>query len=266
MEQRLNEDVRIGSGPTRTVPEELDGLSISPHHTALVFDFDGTLVDTPPTHGGMKLGYRDKTLLDALVRRHHGAVAIVSGRDLRDVERCLDGFTGTISGGHGAETRHDGKTFESIDCDFDRLEQIKDAIMEFAIIDPRAIAEDKTHGMVLQFRQHPYLENKVREYLHQVIADDEDFEILPAELSFEIKPRGLSKATAIERILNFREFEGLNVLYAGDDEAGFALVNEVGGITIKVGGGPTQAQYRTDTPSTLKKWLRIQSGSFDRYS
>lgn len=267
MEQRLNEHVGSGHRIGAAEPEDLNGLSISEDHTALLFDFDGTLVDIAPTPDAIKVGHRDKALLEGLVKRHHGAVSIISGRNLREIEHYLDGFEGTISGGHGAELRHDGKMLAGIDCDHERLEQIKAALMEFVIIDPRVLAEDKSHGMVLHFRQHPYLEDEVRSFLDRTVGDDPEFEILPAKMAFEIKPKGISKATAIERILSFREFDGLNVLYAGDDvtdEAGFALINDLGGITIKVGDGPTQAQYRTGSPSSFKKWLWAQSGSFER--
>ena len=80
-------------------------------------------------------------------------------------------------------------------------------------------------------------------------------------MAIEVKPKAVSKASAIERIMQFEAFSGREILYAGDDftdEAAFAWVNEHGGVSIKVGDGPTVARYRTASPASLKAWLLNQ--------
>src|SRR5690606_28612257 len=186
--------------------KDLDQLNIAAEETALFLDFDGTLVDIAPTPDSVKVADRDRMLLDDLTRRHNGAVSIISGRNLRDIDHHLQGFAGTISGGHGGELRHASESFPGVNCDFERLEHIKHAVMEFAIIDPRVIAEDKSFGIAVHFRQHPELEAKVRDFLTTLVDGDADFELQPAKKAYEIKPKGISKATAIEKILKFREF------------------------------------------------------------
>lgn len=263
MEQRLDYYSLIGFAPD-AVPDNLERVSISADETALFLDFDGTFVDIVETPSAIRVAERDRVLLDELSRRHQGAVSIVSGRNLKEIDHYLAGFTGTVSGGHGTELRHAGREFAEINCDFERLEHIKNAVMEFAIIDPRVFAEDKSFGVVLHFRQHPELEGRVHDFLKCLVDGDDKFELQTAKMAIEIKPKGVSKASAIEQIMSFDEFRGRNILYAGDDvtdEVAFSWVNEQGGITVKIGDGPTVAHYRTGSPATLKKWLRSQPGS-----
>ncbi|MDP2121180.1 MAG: trehalose-phosphatase [Hoeflea sp.] len=263
MEQRLDYYTLVGFAPESTGPDDLESLSIKADETALFLDFDGTFVDIAETPDSVRVGRRDKLLLDELSRRHQGAVAIVSGRNLSDIDHYLAGFSGTVSGGHGAELRHAGQDFLGASCDLERLEHIKNAVMEFAIIDPRVLAEDKSFGIVLHFRQHPELEGKVHDFLRSLVDGDAEFEIQPAKMAFEVKPKGFSKASAIERIMSFVQFGGRSMLYAGDDvtdEGAFAHVNARGGVTVKIGDGPTVARYRTQSPASFKDWLRAQPG------
>lgn len=255
----------VGFQPETNLPEDLERLTIDDDETALFLDFDGTLVDIAPTPDAIEVDDELKFLLDDLLQRHGGAVAIVSGRNLQVIDHYLDGFAGTVSGGHGAELRHGAEHQGGIECDFERLDHIKTAVREFAIIDPRIMAEDKSFGIVLHFRQHPDLECKVREFFHSLVGDDEQFEIQAAKMALEIKPRGVSKADAIERIAEFTDFSGRKILFAGDDttdETAFCWVNKKGGITVKIGEGPTCARYRTHSPATFRSWLgkRAQAG------
>ena len=129
------------------------------------------------------------------------------------------------------------------------------------MLDPRVIAEDKSFGIVLHFRQHPELECKVREFLTILVGEDDAFELQSAKMAVEIKPKGISKADAIGRIMAFEEFAGRNIVFAGDDvtdESAFSWVNQQGGVTVRIGEGPTCARYRTHSPSTFKAWLLEQ--------
>jgi len=255
----------VGFAPEISPPDDLERLSISETETALFLDFDGTLVDIAPTPDAISVDDSLKSLLTELNRRHDGAVSIVSGRNLREIEHYLGDSAPTISGGHGAELRHGGEHVEGVKCDADRLDHIKKAVKEFAILDPRVIVEDKSFGIVLHFRQYPELECKVREFLTILVGEDDAFELQPAKMAVEIKPKGISKAGAIGRIMAFKEFAGRNILFAGDDvtdESAFSRVNQQGGVTVRIGEGPTCAHYRTQSPSTFKAWLlgQVEAG------
>ena len=251
----------VGFAPETHVPEELERLSIDPDETALFLDFDGTLVDIAETPDSIIISDSDRALLNQLNGRHNDAVSIVSGRNLSDLELYLGDFKGTVSGGHGAELRHLAEKLPCIECDLERLDHIRNAAREFALIHPPVFAEEKSYGIVLHFRQNPDLEAKVREFLSSLVHGDDDFELQFAKMAIEIKPKGVSKAQVIERIMSFEEFNGRKVLFAGDDEtdeAAFDWVNKHDGISIKIGEGPTRACYRTHCPAAFKEWLRAQ--------
>jgi len=264
MEQSLNYYTLIGFASETAVPDNLETISISADEAALFLNFDGTFVDISDTPSAIKITEDDNLLLEKLSKRHQGAVSIVSGRNLKEILHYIAGFTGTVSGGHGAELFHAGRELPGIECDFERLDHIRKAVREFEIIDPRVLAEYKSYGIVLHFRQHPELEGKVHDFLDCLVQGDDTFELQTAKMAVEIKPKGISKASAIEQIMAFDEFSGRNILYAGDDvadEVAFSWVNEQGGITIKIGDGPTVAHYRTASPATFKAWLHMQPDS-----
>ncbi len=54
-------------------------------------------------------------------------------------------------------------------------------------------------------------------------------------------------------------FRGQVPVFLGDDltdEAGFAVVNALGGHSIKVGEGPTQARERLASVTAVGEWLQ----------
>lgn len=54
-------------------------------------------------------------------------------------------------------------------------------------------------------------------------------------------------------------FHGQVPVFLGDDltdEAGFAVVNALGGLSIKVGEGPTQARERLASVTAVDEWLQ----------
>lgn len=252
----------VGFAPETNSPDELERLSFDADRTAVFLDFDGTLIDIAPSPDAIVVDGEVKTLLGNLVHQCDSAVAIVSGRNLQEIDSYLGDFAGAVSGGHGAELRDVSGHVDGMDCDLARLEHIKNAVKEFAVLHPRVIAEDKVYGAVLHFRQHPELECKVREFLTSLISEDHQFEIQAAKMAVEVKPKGTSKAGAIERIMTFENFAGRGIFFAGDDvtdESAFSWVNDQGGTTVKIGDGPTCAHYRTQTPSTFKHWLSSQT-------
>ncbi|MDF1609393.1 trehalose-phosphatase [Hoeflea sp. YIM 152468] len=269
MEQRLDYYSLVGFSSDTQSPDNLERLSISAKEIALFIDFDGTFVDIAPTPDAITVSQQDVELLELLGERHSGAISIVSGRNLADIDHHLGGFSGTASGGHGAELRRGGKRSPMITCDTEQLDHIRNAVREFSAIDPRIVVEEKKFGIVMHYRQFPELETKIRDFATSLLSDDCRFETLSAKMAIEIKSKDVSKAKAIERIMNFDEFRGRTALFAGDDETdegAFSWVNDHGGITIKIGEGLTLAKYRVDSPAAFKNWLRAQLSFADQGS
>ena len=77
---------------------------------------------------------------------------------------------------------------------------------------------------------------------------------------FEIKPTGVDKGAAIAAYLSERPFAGRTAVFVGDDasdEDGFAIVNRMGGHTVRVGDGTgTAARERVPAVADVLGWLR----------
>src|SRR3954454_10834777 len=78
-----------------------------PHldHCALLLDIDGTLLDLAPTPREVWVPPGLADTLTRLIRRSSGALALVSGRSLNDIDLIFAPAVFPAVGGHGAEMR-----------------------------------------------------------------------------------------------------------------------------------------------------------------
>ena len=71
----------------------------------LLPDFDGTLVDIAPRPDAVIVAPDLANLLSAVIDATGGAVAVVSGRPIREIEKLLGGLPIRVAGQHGMELR-----------------------------------------------------------------------------------------------------------------------------------------------------------------
>ena len=193
--------------------------SLSLTDTAFFFDFDGTLVELAPTPDSIHVPPSLLTLLDELRHRSHGAVAVVSGRGIDNLDAFLKMPGLPIAGLHGAERRDANGDTQRIGFNDERLLRIEREL---------AAVVDRHPGMLL------------------------------GKMVFEIKPKGVDKGRALAAFLDEPPFAGRVPLFAGDDltdEKGFAVVNARGGLSIKVGAGETSARMRLDSVDALHEQI-----------
>src|SRR6201985_1197264 len=81
--------------------------SLVPHlsETAILLDIDGTLLDLMPTPREVWVPPGLAMTLNGLVAATSGALALVSGRSLNDIDLIFAPDRFTAVGGHGAEMR-----------------------------------------------------------------------------------------------------------------------------------------------------------------
>lgn len=225
--------------------------------TALFLDFDGTLVDLAAQPEAVQVTPDVISTLQRLAGGLGGALAIVSGRRLADLDSLLAPLRLPVAAEHGAQRRlASGETMQLATPD------LREAIRRLDALARRHRGlriEVKSAAVALHYRHAPELETMCLQAVTEAVGTTADVELLRGKCVFEIKPAGLSKGSAIAAFMARPPFAGRSPLFAGDDitdEAGFTVTQQLGGRGIKVGAGATQAVCRCASPAALRQWLK----------
>ncbi len=223
---------------------------------ALFLDFDGTLTDIAAKPDSVQVPVGLPPTLLALHRLLGGAVAIVTGRKQADVDEFLAPLALPMASEHGAQYRFSDGSRPAVDAP--DLSGVLAAAQTLKAQHPGLLIETKRASVALHFRQAQHLETLCRETLEHAMRGVMGVELLHGKCVYEVKPAGIHKGQAIAAFMQTSPFAGRTPVFVGDDvtdEAGFASVIALGGLAIKVGEGPSQAQYRCMTPAALRGWL-----------
>ena len=226
-------------------------------NSAFFFDFDGTLVEIATRPDLVQVEPRVRDLLRALDDRFGGAVAVVTGRPLDVVDGFLAPLALPTAAEHGSVRRDAAGRMHAGEKGAEAVEAAHRMLKPLAEANPGLILERKSSSVALHYRQRPDLAEACAAAVEEVIAKNPGLVILPGKMVFELKPKGVDKGIAVRAFLEEAPFKGRVPIFAGDDvtdEHAFAVVNDLGGITIKVDDGDTQAKYRTDR-NGLFDWL-----------
>lgn len=226
---------------------------------AYFLDVDGTLIDIAATPDAVLV---DKQLLDLIAQLHRacgGALALVSGRAISDLEGLLGMSRLPMAGLHGLERRDVTGRLWIHAAPPDAKCVIKAALMPLQERHPGLFLEDKGLTLALHYRQAPTLAAYVHRLMRQLLATAGDgLELQCGKMVVEIKPTGIDKGSAVREYLNEPPFCQRRPVFIGDDlndEHGFAEVNRLNGISIKVGLGKSCARYRLTDVDAVRHWL-----------
>lgn len=223
---------------------------------ALFLDFDGTLTELAAKPHTVHVPAGLAPTLSALHRLLGGALAIVTGRREIDIDGFLSPLTLPLASEHGAQYRFADGSRPAVDVP--ELGPVLQAAKQLAVQYPALLVEIKRASVALHFRQAPHLAPVCRDALERAMSGLAGLELLSGKCVYEVKPAGIHKGQAIAAFMRQAPFAGRTPVFVGDDvtdEAGFATVMALGGLAIKVGEGPSQAQYRCMTPAALRGWL-----------
>lgn len=208
---------------------------IEPDATAFFFDVDGTLLGFQDDPSAVVADARLLSILDGLVQKAGGAVALVSGRAVRDLDRIMAPLVLPAAGVHGADLRYADGRRERVAAG--ALDQVRDEIIRFAA-DHRGLGvEDKGVALAVHYRLAPQWGEALSVFLAKVVTR-KDLVIQHGKMVIEVKPAATDKGTAIDAFMRTEPFAGRRPMFIGDDltdEHGFRIVNSLGGISIKVG-------------------------------
>lgn len=228
---------------------------------ALFLDFDGTLVDIVARPDLTQVSPQLVEMLDNIYGCLDGALAIVTGRTLADLDRLLTPLTLPAAGVHGIEHR-DGTGHTVSRCQTDIPDDVRDRIAALAVSDTRLIFEDKGLSLGLHYRQAPELEPMIRATFDDISAMlGPKFFVQNGKMVVEIRPAGINKGSAIEKFMTEAPFLGRPIIFIGDDrtdEDAFAVVNGRHGYSVKVGepDAESAAQFTLNDVAAVHAWLK----------
>lgn len=232
---------------------------------ALYLDFDGTLTDIAPRPDAVVIARDLPGLLGSLRERLGGAVAIITGRRLDDIDTWLSPLRLAGAGLHGAELRR-APDADSSEHRVPAVAAIAKALMQRFGDDRRLLIENKGASVALHFRAAPECAQDCAAAMTE-LASAHGLAVLPGKMVVEARPPGIDKGKALRSLAAHAPFSRRRPVFVGDDltdEAGFAAVQSAGGVGVKVGDGASGARYRCSDVAAVHAWLRASAEELQR--
>jgi trehalose 6-phosphate phosphatase len=227
---------------------------------AYFFDLDGTLIDFAATPAAVRVGAHVRALLEQLHRATGGAVALMSGRAITEIDRLFPHATLPAAGQHGLERRAASGRLTRHAVPTRRFERVRLRMATALAGKPGLLLENKGLSLALHYRRAPRLGG----YAHRLARSllpvvGRRFCIQRGKYVVEMRPAGKNKGVGVLAFMKEDPFRGRIPVFVGDDatdEYGFATVNKLDGHSIKVGPGRTAARWRLRNVKAVEQWLR----------
>src|SRR5579871_2488987 len=227
---------------------------------AMLLDIDGTLLDLARTPREVWVPPGLAATLHALHDRTKGALALVSGRSLNDIDLIFAPAQFPAVGGHGAEMRLaiDSEAVATHAPPMDK--ELKRRLAVIARLSPGILLEDKGYSLALHYRLAPHAEKAIYEAVSLIRADlpNAPIEVLPGKSVVEIKHSGFTKARGVLELMKHEPFKGRRPLFIGDDvtdETVFAILPDFNGVGFSVGHRVRGGAGHFDAPRDVREFL-----------
>jgi trehalose 6-phosphate phosphatase len=242
-------------------------LAGDPHRFALYLDVDGTLLDIAITPDQVLVPEGLVELLVRLSKGLDGALAVITGRQLAEIDTLLAPAKFVGAGVHGAELRVEaGGPVARVASALPQ--SLVDDLMRRVHTLPGIMAEMKGPGLAVHYRLAPHLKSVVHTELRALLTPyGNSLVICPGRKLFEILPAGHSKGTALHTFAELPEFSGRKPIAIGDDMGdvpAIAMAQRLGGVGLRVGGehfGRRDVEF--PGPSSVIAWLQVLADRLD---
>jgi trehalose 6-phosphate phosphatase len=245
---------------------EAGELALRLGECAILLDIDGTLLDLAPTPREVWVPPGLGETLSRLREKTSGALALVSGRSLNDIDLIFAPEQFPAVGGHGAEMRIsiDNEAVARLAPPMDK--ELKRRLAAIARLSPGILIEDKGYSLALHYRLAPHAEKAIYEAVSLIRSElpQAPVEVLPGKCVCEIKQSGFDKATGVRELMAHEPFRGRRPIFIGDDvtdESVFAIMPDLGGLAFSVGRRARGVTSHFDEPRDVRAWLaRLTDG------
>lgn len=224
----------------------------------LFLDVDGTLLDLAATPGAVVVDAGLLALLEGLRRAAGGALALVSGRTIVDLDRLFTPLKLAAAGIHGCERRNTHGVCVVADVVREQLDPLRRGLTQIADRHAGLLLEDKGAALALHFLKAPQLERELRAQVAMLAAPlVPEFALLDGHAVIEIKPAVYTKDSAVTAFMAEAPFTGRMPIFIGDDitdYGGFEAVRRAGGMAVAV-GSRVKSEWWLPGPPAVRRWL-----------
>jgi trehalose 6-phosphate phosphatase len=245
-----------------TIAESLERPPILDTQSALFLDVDGTLLEIAAQPELVRVPHSLPALIACRARKRDGALALISGRPLAQLDQLFHPWHGAAAGLHGIERRRaDGSPDQILDpAGKAALDRIRPKLAAVAGDASGLVLEDKGGTIALHYRAVPEREAEIRAYAETLLTETKPaLRLIAGKMVVEFQPSSVNKGLAIAAFLAEPPFFGRRPVFVGDDttdEDGFAEVRRRGGIAVRVGSpSSTAANYCLPTVGAVLDWL-----------
>ena len=232
---------------------DLERLRLGPAD-ALFLDFDGTLAEIGPDPDAIWLPDPTPDALAALAAGLGGALAILSGRDLRDLARRTPAGVWLL-GGHGLEVLPPGARPPPAPAD--PPDALLGSLAE-VMGRPGVRLEIKGPIVALHYRAAPDEGPACLAAAEAAARAAPGYVVQAGKMVVEIKPEGAHKGSALRRLMAAPPFSRRRPVMLGDDvtdEDAMQAAVALGGMAVKIGPGDSIAGLRAPNPEAVRAWI-----------
>lgn len=239
--------------------------SFDPKSLALLLDLDGTLIDIGPSPFEVNVSDDLRSSLTRLFELTGGALALVSGRPISDLDRLFAPLKLPAIGGHGAEMRMQGG--EIVRWAITLSPELRTRLAQAAALDPGIVVEDKGYSLALHYRQAPQQQDSLLRYIAATCAAfrGEATEVMSGKAMFEIKRPGINKGEGVRKLMTKPPFAGRMPVFIGDDvtdESVFEVLPDLGGKGFSVSRHFAGLTGIFESPAQVRRALhRLAAGA-----
>jgi trehalose 6-phosphate phosphatase len=223
----------------------------------LFLDVDGTLLELADTPGGVTVDETLLALLESLRVAAGGALALVSGRTIENLDRLFGSFL-PAAGLHGCERRDAAGALHVAPIAREQLADVREGLQRLVMRHPGLLLEDKGAGLALHFLKARELEHELRAEVALLAAPlVPRFALLDGHAVIEVKPAAHTKDSAVMAFMEESPFRGRTPIFIGDDitdYGGFAAVRRHQGYAIAV-GPRVKSEWLLPGPQAVRDWL-----------
>jgi trehalose 6-phosphate phosphatase len=226
---------------------------------ALFLDLDGTLAELRDDPDAVGLDASTTAALETLGRHLTGAIVLISGRDIRDLDaRTPRGLW--RAGGHGLEVAEPGVAPAAMPAgpDGDMLSRLAACVADL----PGARIEIKGPIVALHYRAAPEAGPALIAAAEAEAALASDHVAQAGHMVVEVKPATANKGRALAALAGRAPFAGRRPIMIGDDttdEDAMRAATALGGFGVKVGPGESVARYRAPDPAAVRAWIAAEA-------